>query len=145
MFRGGRQHLKDAAERASQSAKRSAKDAAERAFQSARRSAVELSREQYERVKAYIIEAFEYPVITFHGDSEHDDFVYWIHENPSGFVINRASDMLHRADCSAFVFHDPSYCLTTHKKVCAPSKDRLEHWGEWRVWVHLEYCSRCRP
>ena len=129
MFKAGRQHLKDAAKRASEPARR----------------VVASSREKFWLGVAYLDEAVSDPVITFHGDSEHNDFVRWIDENPNGFLINRASDMLHCADCSAFVFHDPGYCLTTNMKVCSLSRDRLEHWAEWRFWVHLEYCSRCKP
>ena len=136
VFRRGRHRIEDAAERAAQLARRAV---------ALPRDAVTVSREKYERGMAYLDEAITDPVIKFHGYSDHDDFVNWIDEHPYGYVINRASDMLHNADCSAFVMHDPSYRLTTSMKICSLSRDRLEHWAEWRFWVHLQYCSRCRP
>ena len=120
---------------------------AKRASDSGRRVAAS-SRESYERLKAYRDEAKANPLIKLQGRSAHDEFVRWIRAHPRGFVINCKSDydyMLHCADCSAFVFHDPNYCLTTNMKVCCLNRDRLVRWAGWRVWADMVPCSLCDP
>jgi hypothetical protein len=120
---------------------------AKRASDSAQRMAV-ASRESYERLKAYRDEARAYPIVKFHGPSAHAEFVRWTQAHPRGFVTNCKSDydyMLHCADCSAFVFHDPNYCLTTNMKVCCLNRDRLVRWAGWRVWADMVPCSLCDP
>lgn len=162
MFKAGRQHFKDAAKRTSASARRVAAssrekyervkdDAAELASQSARQAA-DFSRQQYERLKEEAAQVVKDvvmdPVIKFHGPSAHDAFVRWIRENPDGFVINSQSSidfMLHRADCSNFVFHSQGYCLTTNMKVCSPRRERLERWARWQFFTDLHYCRNCEP
>jgi hypothetical protein len=137
VFRWGRHRIEDAAERAAQLARRTV---------ALPRDAVALSREKYEREKAYWERAARYPVVKFHGRSAHDDFVDWIDEFSSGYVINCASDdyfMLHRADCSHFVVHNPGYSLTTNMKVCCVRRDRLERWARWRIFATLNLCSHC--
>jgi hypothetical protein len=121
------------------------KDAAKRATDSARRL-VEFSREKYEREKAYWARASMYPVVKFKGLSAHDDFLAWIEEYQSGYVINCASDdyfMLHRADCPHFVIRNQGYRLTKNMKVCCLRRDRLERWARWRIFAHLHLCSHC--
>jgi len=89
----------------------------------------------------------EVTVMRFRGRGAHDGFVRWSHRYPRGFVVNCTSDywMLHRANCSAFVFRpDTHVCLTLNLKVCSEDRDDLKRWASKHGGT-LRPCSRCAP
>ncbi|HVU09733.1 MAG TPA: hypothetical protein VHD90_00590, partial [Phototrophicaceae bacterium] len=89
-------------------------------------------------------------MITF--DNDEQEYLRWVHNYPTGFVINASKHsgaseycMLHRASC-AFVStaQRTNYTTTTYKKICSLDRQELSDWGRKNS-NHYSECKMCKP